>query len=302
MNGNDQIENNETTDDKSDSGKSIKNLSNVKEYLKYISVFSAFPYGIAMVIKNIYSFYYSIQAEQFYGIPRKYFYENVLGDVNISIILVLLFILMLLSPIIIKKWLKSRLSLLGAVAYSAMISISILEMLLLTVIQILDSFKLDYINNSKPFGIGILIFIFCFTGLSFYMYIKLFTSGDSKLIDNTDIEKQEIQKTEKVHVIFAFIFTILLGAILLLFFLNIKLPSNTKSYEVVLEENNFKKIVVVDYKDFYILMDIKEIKKVKLANNEEGNKLIFKKYYYELKQKENNKIIYANFKQVEGQE
>lgn len=151
MNGNDQIENNETTDDKSDSGKSIKNLSNVKEYLKYISVFSAFPYGIAMVIKNIYSFYYSIQAEQFYGIPRKYFYENVLGDVNISIILVLLFILMLLSPIIIKKWLKSRLSLLGAVAYSAMISISILEMLLLTVIQILDSFKLDYINNSKPF-------------------------------------------------------------------------------------------------------------------------------------------------------
>ena len=111
------------------------------------------------------------------------------------------------------------------------------------------------------------------------MYIKLFTSGDSKLIDNTDIEKQEIQKTEKVHVIFAFIFTILLGAILFLFFLNIKLPSNTKSYEVVLEDNNFKKIVVVDYKDFYILMDIKEIKKVKLANNEEGNKLIFKKYY-----------------------
>ncbi len=30
MNCNDQIENNETTDDKSDSGKGIKNLSNIK--------------------------------------------------------------------------------------------------------------------------------------------------------------------------------------------------------------------------------------------------------------------------------
>lgn len=251
-----------------------------------------------MVIKNIYLFYYSIQAEKFYGIPRKYFYENVLGDVNISLILVLLFILMLLSPTIIKKWLKSRLSLLDAVAYSGMISIAILDILLLTVIQILDSFELDYINNSKPFGIGILIFIFFITGFSFYVYIKLFTSGDmpKQAIQNT------IKKTEKLHITFAVIFTFLLGVILVLFFLNIKLPSNTKSYEVVLEENNVKKIVVGDYKDFYILMDIKEIKKVKLENDEEGNKLVFRKYYYELKQKENNKIVYTNFKQVEGQE
>lgn len=298
MNGNEQIENNGTTDDKSDSGESIKNLFNIKEYSKYISVFSAIIYGIAMVIKNIYLFYYSIQAEKFYGIPRKYFYENVLGDVNISLILVLLFILMLLSPTIIKKWLKSRLSLLDAVAYSGMISIAILDILLLTVIQILDSFELDYINNSKPFGIGILIFIFFITGFSFYVYIKLFTSGDmpKQAIQNT------IKKTEKLHIIFAVIFTFLLGVILVLFFLNIKLPSNTKSYEVVLEENNVKKIVVGDYKDFYILMDIKEIKKVKLENDEEGNKLVFRKYYYELKQKENNKIVYTNFKQVEGQE
>lgn len=306
MNGNEQIENNGTTDDKSDSGKSIKKLSNIKEYSKYISVFSAIIYGIAMVIKNIYSLYYSIQAEKFYGIPRKYFYENVLGDVNISLILVLLFILMLLSPTIIKKWLKSRLSLLEAIAYSAMMSIVILEILLRTVIKILDSFELDYINNSKPFGIGILIFISCITGLSFYVYIKLFTSGDSKTIGNTDLEKQEIQntikKTEKLHNIFVVIVTILFGVILVLFFLNIKFPSNTKSYEVVLEENNVRKIVVGDYKDFYILMDIKEIKKVKLENDEEGNKLVFRKYYYELKQKENNKIVYANFKQVEGQE
>ncbi len=142
--------------------------------------------------------------------------------------------------------------------------------------------------------------------LSFYVYIKLFTSGDSKLIDNTDIEKQEIQNTVKkpkiLHTIFAVIFTFLVMSILLLFFSNIELPSNKKNYEVVQEKNNVKKIVVVDYKDFYILMDTKEIKKVKLKNNEEGNKLVFKKYRYELKRKENNKIIYYNFKQVEVQE
>lgn len=259
-----------------------------------------------MLIKNMYSFYYSIQAEQFYGIPRKYFYENVLGDVNISLILVLLFILVLLSPTIIKKCLKVRISLFDAVVCSGMISISIHYILLLTVMQILDTFKLDYINNSKYLCIGILISIFCIMVLSFFVYIKLFTSGDSKLIDNTDIEKQEIQNTVKkrkiLHTIFAVIFTFLVMSILLLFFSNIELPSNKKNYEVVQEKNNVKKIVVVDYKDFYILMDTKEIKKVKLKNNEEGNKLVFKKYRYELKRKENNKIIYYNFKQVEVQE
>lgn len=183
-----QIEDKKTTEDKSDNRKSIKILSSLKEYSKYISVFSTILYGIAMVIKNIYSFYYSIEAEWFYGIPRKYFYENVLGDVIIYLILVSLFILMLLSPPIIKKCLKkSRLSLLNAVGYSAVISIAIFEILLLAVIQIIDSFKLDYINNSKCWGIGILIFIFCITALSFYVYIQLFTREENKTSDNDDI-------------------------------------------------------------------------------------------------------------------
>lgn len=66
-------------------------------------------------------------------------------------------------------------------------------------------------------------------------------------------------------------------------------------------ENNAKKIVVGDYKDFYILMDIKESENVKLENDKKGNKLVFRKYYYELKKKENLKIVYVNFEQAEGQ-
>lgn len=300
MNGNEQIENNETTEYKSDSVKIIKNISNIK----YIPVFSAILYGMAMVIKNVYLFYYSFRAEQFYGIPRKYFYENVLGDVNISLILVLLFILVLVSPTIIKKWLKRRLSLFEAVAYSGMISIVIFEIILLTVIRILDTFKLDYIINSKISQIGFLIFVFCITVFSFCVYIKLFMSEDSEIIENTYIEKQKIQNTNKkrkIHIIFASICTFVVVGIVFLFLVNIEFPSNTKSYEVVLEKNDVKRIVVGDYKDFYILMDVKEIKNVKLKNDEEGYKLVFRKYYYELKQKENNKIVYFNFKQVEGQ-
>lgn len=76
----------------------------------------------------------------------------------------------------------------------------------------------------------------------------------------------------------------------------------TKHKNYKLLEDYDKKIVVGEYKDFYILMDIKEIKKVKLENDEEVYKLVFRKYYYELKQKDKNKIVYANFKQVEGQE
>ena len=145
-----QVENNKTKEHKNNNGGDNNFIYIIKAYSKKISVFSAFLYGIAMVNKNIYLHYYSTEAERFYGIPSKYFYENILGDINIKLIWILIFILILLSPPIIKKWLnKSKLSLLEALGYSGLISIIIFETLLLTAIQVIDSFKLDYINNSK---------------------------------------------------------------------------------------------------------------------------------------------------------
>lgn len=301
-----QVENNKTTEHKNNNGENNKFISIIKAYSEHISVFSAILYGIAMVIKNTYLFYYSIEAEQFYGIPSKYFYENILGDINIKLIWILIFILILLSPPIIKKWLnKSKLSILEASGYSGLISITIFEILLLTAIQVIDSFKLHYINDSKYCWIVILILILVVVAYSFYVYIKLFTRGDFKVIDNNGVSNQDIKntdkKTETLYRKFAAIFIILFMAILFLFYSNVKLPYNTKSYEVVLVGNKAEKFVVGEYKDFYILMNIKEIKHCRLGNSTEESKLVFYKAYYELKKKENLKILYINFKQIESE-
>lgn len=301
--------NNKTIEDKGDKEKGNNVIFEKKKYLNYIPVFSGIIYGIAMVIKNIYLYFYSIEAERFYGIPSKYFYENVLGDINIKLLWFLLLIIVLISPPIIKKWSKkSRLSFIEAVGYSGLISIVILYVLLLTAIQIIDSFKLDYVNNSMCWGIAILLFIFAVVVFSFYMYMKLFMRDDNKTINNNSVSNQEkknidenIDKKTKVSsAIFAGIIILLVMGTLFLFYAKVKLPYNTKSYEVMLEGSKAKKIVVGEYKDFYILMDIKEIKHSKQGNNTKDSMLVFYKYYYELKKKENLKIIYIDFEQIKN--
>lgn len=305
-----QMKNNKTIEDKGDKEENNKSGSDIKEYLKCIPVFSGIIYGIAMVIKNIYLYFYSIEAERFYGIPSKYFYENVLGDINIKLLLILLFIIVLISPPIIKKWLKkSRLSFIEAVGYSGLISIVILESLLLTGIQIIDIFNLDHVNNSMCWGIAILLLIFSVVVFSFYMYMKLFMRDDNKAINNNGVINQENTKidtkidtkTKASSVIFAVIIIIAFMGPLFLFYDSVKLPYNTKSYEVVLVGNKAEKFVVGEYKDFYILMNIKEIKHCRLGNSTEESKLVFYKAYYELKKKENLKILYIDFKQIESE-
>ena len=277
------------------------------DILKVILQSAAILYGLARSFKNIYFFEYSIEAEKFYGIPSKYFYENVLGDINFSLILVFLFIVVLLSPSIIKKCLKkSRLSYLEAIGYSAVISVLILYILLTFAIEIIDKYRLAYINNSMVWMVVISILILGFTLVSFFVYIRLFTREDDKTTHDKDsIDNQETQnvkgETEKIFIVFPIIFVIVVTSLLFVFKENIKLPSNTKSYEVVLEENAVKKIVVGEYKGSFILMDVKKIENVKQEGDKKSTKLVFGKYFYELKEKENLKIGYVNFEQVEGQ-
>lgn len=144
----------------------------LKEIIKYIPIISTIIYSLIMGINNMYYFWYSDDAEKFYGIPHKYFFDRVLGDFTINLLIIMAIVLALLSPPIIKKWLnKSRLSLLDAVVYSAMISIVIFEMLIFAVIKIIDSIKL---NLNLYHLVGILIIIFLITALSFYIYTVIY--------------------------------------------------------------------------------------------------------------------------------
>lgn len=171
-------------------------MININEYSKFISIFSAVLYELAMVIKNIYYFWYSLEAEQFYGIPRRYFYENILGDVNIYLILILIFILILLSPPIIKKWLKKRrTSNLEAVGYSFFISMLIFYVLLNFAIYVINGLKIKCLSLM----IGILIIIGIISLVSFFVYRKLFVEEDESIVEenNYATDKKSKNDTEK---------------------------------------------------------------------------------------------------------
>lgn len=270
-------------------------MMNVKEYSTFISIFSAALYGLAMVIKNIYYFLYSLEAEQFYGIPRRYFYENILGDVNIYLILILIFILILLSPPIIKKWLnKRRISNLEAVVYSFIISMLIFYVLLNCAIYVINSLKMKYLDSM----IGILIIISIISLISFFVYIKLFVKEDESIVEENNYvtDKKSKDDTEKKGVVypsFSIVFAIAVICTTVLFLSQIKTPPYINTYEVIYEDNCPKKIVIGEYKECYILMDIIKMK---------GHKLVFKKYFYELKEKDNLKIGNLKFEQVKGEE
>ena len=216
---------------------------------------------------------------------------------------ILLIVLALLSPPIIKKWLnKSRLSLLDAVVYSAMISIVIFEMLIFAVIKIIDSIKL----NLKLYHlVGILIIIFLITALSFYIYIQLFTREENISRDNNHKETKGTEnaaKRTKLPVMIGVVVVIVFFPLVTFLYFSVKLPSNTKVYEVTLDENDTPKIIVGEYKEYYILMDIKKIESIKKKDDKEIIKLVFIKYNYEFKKKEHLKIERIKFDQVEGKQ
>lgn len=109
--------------------------------------------------------------------------------------------------------------------------------------------------------------------------------------------KMILKKKGVVYPSFGIVFAIAVVCATVLFFSQIKRPPYINTYEVVYEDNCPKKIVIGEYKECYILIDI-----IKMEDEMKGRKLVFKKYFYELKEKDNLKIGNLKFEQVEGEE
>lgn len=282
-----------------------------KENYKNIPAILGIIYTLAIGIKNVYSFFYALEAEKFYGIPHKYFYNNPIGDINVSILFLLALALILFSPTFITEILKKRiLGRLEAIVYSLLINLVILTVLLNAVIQI--SYRLNMnLSNSKICGIPyeyiILLFILIITILSFYSFVMLFTKEKYNLENNDENLKSiktgdENKKQDSPIVLYTIIVVIVLFAGFFLVTSKFN-PSYIKSYEIILEESsdNTKEknlnVVVGEYKDYMILMEAV----VEDSNNPNDNKLVLKKYFYEFKGRKNTNIGFYMFKDVKSE-
>lgn len=307
MNNNEQVETNHDMDYEKDNKKTKQYIT--IEIYKYISGLLTFLFSLAMVVKNIYQYIYSVEAEIFYGIPQNYFYKNILGEINIKLIFVIINLILLFLPIIIKRLGKKiRLSRIEAFGYSVIITTLIFNTLLTLVISIISNNKIKYINNSIFSGVAILIIILIFSIGSFYIYFKFLTNNynsteddiGTKNIKETQFTNEKVEKKNRLcenktaYLINIIIVVIIIGSIIT-FFINIELPNNKKNYEVVFEGSEPKKIVVTEYQDYFVLMDIEKIKENSKNNI---NKVILKKHFYELKKKGNLKMKYINIKEV----
>ncbi|MDY4128276.1 hypothetical protein [Peptostreptococcus porci] len=298
MNNNEQVE----TNPKMDYKKNNKifnwfNFSNIYEHIsEFLGIFSA----LNVIIKNICYYFYSIKAEAFYGIPRHYFYENAFGDINIKLILVVIFVLILFLPLIVKNTRKKIIiSRLEASGYSFIITLLIVQIFLDLMIGIIDVFNLTNINSCILWGgvILILIFIFIVSIVSFCVFFMFFTSNyhsaekeidtkNSKETQTSNGIKEKLNKTYMPIVIFSAF------ACIVLFVINIEFPDKKNDYEVVFEGSKPKKILVTEYKDCFILMDIEKI------DGKQEKKLFFKKSVYEISKKENLKIKFVHVDEV----
>lgn len=283
-------------------------LNWIKENFQYLTVLPAILYGMAMIIKNFYSYVYSIKAEEFYGVPRHYFHENILGSVNINILFFVVCIFVIISPLLIKRAMRrKKLSNFEGIIYSLMVSLFVLQILFMSAIRLIDTLKINISN--KIFGIIsiekiILISIFIVFIISLYVYFKLFTSEDPNIEEKTEEIKemkriiQDKHDLNAITIMFAtIIFVLLINIVFLigsLFDINLE---NKKAYEVaeVKKIDNLDKnevmLVVGYYKDKVMLMNIVD---------EKDNKIIFQKYSYEFEPIENLKMEFVKFENVKS--
>lgn len=169
--------------------------------------------------------------------------------------------------------------------------ITVIYILIYICVEITYKFNFEFNDNNMVAKI-ILTIIIIISGICFLIYMYLYTKEDNNIIIDKKINNTETKIHNKSFVIGVSIVAILSIAITIVYVLYVNNPSLKNKYEVVIEENIPKKIIVGEYKDYLILMDIKST---------DNDKLVFKKYFYELSRKESLKIVYINFEKVEGQ-
>ena len=85
-----------------------KILELLKENKEFIITTPAFIITVLGILYGIIRYFYSLMAEQFYGIPKFYFYDSLQTDYIIKVMFFLAMIMIFFSPLMIKRILKKN--------------------------------------------------------------------------------------------------------------------------------------------------------------------------------------------------
>lgn len=234
-------------------------LNIFKENTEAIITVSAFVLSILEIIKRIIRYFYSPKVEQFYGIPEFYFYDSLQTETIRDIIFYLAMLMIILSPPIIKKYLKkSKLNFSESLIFSFVLACFVFYLSLVFYFSII-------INQLQLKGYDFLPFLLSIVSGFVYFFVFRNDLSEYSNSDKQKIDKDKAKQKKKIKIAFVIVGTVSMIMAILLMYNSIQLfPENQKNYEIIEESNTECKVIVGYYKDLAILMN----GKIKWSNEE----------------------------------
>ena len=145
------------------------------------------------VVLNFLNYGYARKAEEFYGVPSRYFTNSFVDDKVMIFISILLYLVMLDLPFILKKLYKvKKLGKFESVSYSLSIVAVTFLVVYMSIIRIIDFFNLQVNDILALIPTGVIAII------TFELYMHLSTKDFSN-VRKEDLGKLDNNKEEKVE-------------------------------------------------------------------------------------------------------
>lgn len=259
----------------------------------------AFIITVLGISYGIIRYYYSIKAEQFYGIPRFYFYDNLQADYIMNVVFFMATVMFFFSPLMIKRFLKkNKLKISESIWYSFLLAFFVLYLSLAFCVSFIMNTLHITGYDSVLLGVCIVVAI-----ISWFVYFNVFKTN---LTENPNIDEQKTKedeskkdastkpKTKKKIILIAFaIVTTTIICIIGVLMLNSPLfrPNNKKNYEIIQLGKLEYNVIVGYYKDSAIIMK----GKIDYQNSNSNSHLKIEKGYYKLESIEEKDLVYCSF-------
>lgn len=259
-----------------------------------------FTFG-SIIVKGVGGYIYAIEAERFYGILKNYFFGsvNILGDMIVGVIYIIVVVLLLFSPVLIKKILKkNKLGTAERIGYSLILALLICYILL--------EFSEEILINTlkwRHFIPVLLVICIAVAAISFIVYFIIF--GEDFNIGNikdtnqrTDDAEKHNKRRERIVSIFSLISVIVIFMVMILEiksgFIDNR-PEMIKAYEIVETGESESKVVVGYYNGSAILMNFET------KEDDKGEILFLERGSYVIQSIEGKRIVYKQFSSVRNE-
>lgn len=241
-------------------------------------------------------YFYSLKAEQFYGIPKFYFYDNLQADYVMNLVLFMATIMIFFSPYIVKR--KNKLKIFESLGYSFLFALLVFYFSL--------SFCISFIINTLHItGYDYVLLGVCMV-VAIISWVVYFFAFKADLKEHPNIAKQETEedknkkdapvdlKTNKIIIVYAQPIIALSNVIIvaiLIFSSALFKPNNKKNYEIIQVGKLECSVIVGYYKNSAIIME----GKIDHKNSDSNSHLKIKKGYYKLESIEEKDLLYYSF-------